>query len=161
MTWLDTSIDSSSIKLTEYDEEVIWIEKEQWTTIPMTSGIEIEQLDDDICHRLLEKYEWHYDGSGPLETALEPSTAPLSKIKEFIDFVIDNNCEWDWKGFYWVGTYRCGDSYCEYGCGSHIHLRPRPSELHKKNPRYRHFPGIDKDPPYPHPETVTEYNRKN
>jgi hypothetical protein len=161
MTWFYNSIDANSVKLTEYGEELLFIERGKWTTIPMTSGIEIEQKDRDICYRLRDKYEWHYDGSGPLETALEPSITPLTKIKEFIDFVLDNNCEWEWKGFYYSvfcsndPVRYCGNTDCENGCGSHIHLRPRPSELHKQNPKYSNFYGINKDPPYPHPETVS------
>jgi len=156
MTFPD--IDQASVRLAETGEEEIWIEGTQWSTIPMTSGMEVEQYDDDICYALRDKYDWHYDGSGPLETALEPSIAPLTKIKEFIDFVLDNNCEWDWKGFYlWYSDcrFRVEDISCEAGCGSHIHFRPRPAEHHKQNPKYRHFPGLDKDPPYPHPETVS------
>jgi hypothetical protein len=140
-------------------EELLYdIEKARWTTIPCTSGMEIEQLDRDImrCERLTREYEWHYDGSGPYETALLPSIAPYEQIKKFVGVVLEEGCMWEWKNSIvrrlWYGEV-------EKGCGSHIHMRPRPSKLHKEvdaaKPPERQVPGLQDDPEYEHPDHVT------
>jgi hypothetical protein len=141
---------TENIKYSETGEELILIDPQavKWGTIPCTSGMEIEQQDTDIrqCSKIREDYRWSYDPSGPIETSLPPSIAPYKEIKNFISKVIEERCIWEWKGFYtrWSS---------EIGCGSHIHLRPRPSQKQKEE--WPDMPGIDKDPEYPHPDTVT------
>jgi len=84
----------------------------------LTFGIEIEQPADRISRALKERYDWHYDLSGPLETNLPPSTMPNMMIKKFVDTVNETHSQWEW-----VGEYTRG--YERIGCGSHIHFRPR------------------------------------
>lgn len=133
------------VRYTPTGEELVVIDPEaaKWGTIPCTSGMEIEQDYDDVrrCRRIMEEYEWHFDGSGPYETPLPPSIAPYREVKRFISLVLEDDCCWEWKGYY------------DYtSCGSHIHLRPRPSALHKRaNPD---VPGIEGDPEYDHPPHV-------
>lgn len=92
-------------------------------TLPLTCGMEIEQPDQVIDPRLRRYYEWHYDGSGPLETALPPSVNPITHIKRFIDIVNELNARWEWVNeFYTPGRWR--------GCGSHIHFRVRDDLEH-------------------------------
>lgn len=84
--------------------------------MPVSFGFEVEQDDEDICRLLRITYEWHFDGSGPLETAFEPAIYPGRAIKEFIGKCrSERGCEWTWSSENREGR----------GCGSHIHLRPR------------------------------------
>jgi len=143
------------------EEELIFdIEKLKWVTIPCTSGMEIEQYEGDIrmCRKLMTEYTWQYDGSGPLETALPPSIAPYKEISKFVSLVIDEGCIWEWKGYYTRGPEPAPE-FSEFGCGSHLHLRPRPSILHQKidasKPESQRVPGLQNDPPYEHPEHIT------
>jgi len=144
------------VKYTPDGEElhIMDTQKIVWGTIPMTSGMEIEQRYEDIIrcgNILLRAYDWHFDGSGPFETALPPSIAPYKEIKKFITLVNRLECQWEWVGWF----YRDGR---EIGCGSHIHFRPRPSlrqiALHTMAPEEERVPGIMSDPPYPHPDYI-------
>jgi hypothetical protein len=131
------------------------VEAAKWVTIPCTSGMEIEQKYEDVRRNrlLMQKYEWHEDLSGPYETALEPSIAPLEKIKEFVSTALEDGNIWEWKGYWW-------DSWAERerGCGCHIHMRPRPSKYHKQvdalRPPEQRIPGLQQDPEYDHPPDV-------
>lgn len=84
----------------------------------LTFGMEIEQPDFLISQELRRRYEWSYDGSGPLETALPPSKHPLVQIHRFVQTVIETKSEWSW-----VNEYSHFGRF--HGCGSHIHFRPR------------------------------------
>lgn len=102
------------------DRDFGWIK--YYKLMPVTFGFEIEQLDTDVCDQLRFAYPWHYDGSGPYETALPPSTYPGRKLKGFIDTCrAAPGCTWTWKSEISNPTGRGRMS----GCGSHIHFRPR------------------------------------
>lgn len=149
------------VLVTPEGEELVLLEPDQilYGTLPCTLGMEIEQLDEDVlkCKRILAEYEWHYDGSGPYETGLPPSIAPRTELKKFIDLVRADGCQWPWKNSFekWHLRRLVIPYVREHGCGSHIHLRPRPALRHKLDPRYERVPGLKKDPPYEHPEWVT------
>lgn len=84
---------------------------------PVSFGFEIEQKGTDIMPRLRDVYHWHIDGSGPLETTLDPSAQPARKVKKFVEACRQHGT-WSWKGEY--------QQYGEWkGCGSHIHFRVR------------------------------------
>jgi len=98
------------------EADVVWVK--DYKPMPSTFGYEIEQKDTDICYDLRRIYEWHYDLSGPLETALPPSPFPGRVAKSFIDNVKRYGCVWHWKNEFWAPPrWR--------GCGSHLHFRPR------------------------------------
>lgn len=102
------------------DRDVEWIK--YYKLMPVTFGFEIEQLDSDVCHQLRLAYEWHYDGSGPYETALPPSTYPGRMLKGFVDRCrVSPGCAWTWKSE--IPHPSARDRMA--GCGSHIHFRPR------------------------------------
>jgi hypothetical protein len=92
----------------------------------MTVGVEIEQKPDEVnrCrqHGALNIYDWHHDGSGPLETALPPKITYTHEIRRFfreVEKCYEASGEW----FEWVGEYY--DGALVRGCGSHLHFRPR------------------------------------
>jgi len=102
------------------DEDYAYVE--YYKPMPVTFGFEIEQPDRKICQVLRLTYEWHYDGSGPYETATPPGTYPGRKIKEFIDTCKRNpDCTWEWVSE--MPHPRIEGRIV--GCGSHIHFRPR------------------------------------
>jgi len=109
----------------EFEGEDLWEEElatdepfyvKFYKPMPVTFGFEIEQYDNDICEHLQRAYSWHYDGSGPLETAIGPATYPGRLVRRFIDVVKSYDCVWNWKHEL---------PYTGRGCGSHIHFRPR------------------------------------
>ncbi|GAH70056.1 unnamed protein product, partial [marine sediment metagenome] len=102
------------------DRDFGWIK--YYKLMPVTFGFEIEQLDTDVCSQLRFAYPWHYDGSGPYETALPPSTYPGRKLKGFVDTCRNTpGCTWTWKSEISHPHARGRKA----GCGSHIHFRPR------------------------------------
>lgn len=102
------------------DGDVAWVN--YYKKMPVTFGFEIEQLDRDVCDGLRLSYDWHYDGSGPYETALPPSTYPGRMLKSFIDRCRQTpGCAWVWKSE--IQHPYQHDRWA--GCGSHIHFRPR------------------------------------
>lgn len=102
------------------DRDFEWIK--YYKLMPVTFGFEIEQLDRDVCDQLRLSYEWHYDGSGPYETALPPSTYPGRMLKGFVDRCrLTPGCAWTWKSE--ISHPREPGRLA--GCGSHIHFRPR------------------------------------
>lgn len=111
-------------------------------TIPTTVGFEIEQPEELISQELRESFVWHHDSSGPLETSLGPTIYPRDLVLDFIREVKALNACWKWVNELPSGA----------GCGSHIHLRPRPSRDHRSEPWN---PIKPYEPLYPHPESVT------
>lgn len=123
---------------TLYEDEQMEIQ--QYKSVPVTFGMEIEQPPTDIANRLINKfwydchdrtrghgvhnpdspYDWCKDGSGPRETNLPPSTHILSQLKKFINFVKLQSARWTWVNEY-GGTSLHGSGLS--GCGSHIHFR--------------------------------------
>ena len=108
------------------EEEIVSDKDSGWIAyykpMPVSFGFEIEQLDTDVCHQLRFAYPWHYDGSGPYETALPPSIYPGRRLKGFIDMCrATPNCEWTWKSE--ISHPQAPARMA--GCGSHIHFRPR------------------------------------
>lgn len=102
------------------DRDVGWIK--YYKPMPVSFGFEIEQLDTDVCSTLRFSYDWHYDGSGPYETALPPSVYPGRMLKGFIDRCRTTpDCTWKWKSE--IDHPRAPSRRA--GCGSHIHFRPR------------------------------------
>jgi len=109
----------------EFEGEDLWEEElatdelfyvKFYKPMPVTFGFEIEQYDADICRELERLYTWHYDGSGPYETAIGPATYPGRLVSNFIYNVRYYRCEWNWKH---------NLPFTNKGCGSHIHFRPR------------------------------------
>ena len=130
-----------------YAEETVSEDDEYYVTyykpVPVTFGFEIEQKPDDIEPKRIKRIlEWHYDGSGPIETTLPMKFRikkkgvaekkyllyPGREIHKFINLVQSTGSLWPWKGQYpSPGTDRVtGTSGTRWrGCGSHIHMRPR------------------------------------
>lgn len=115
-------------------EEIASIEDYKYVNttrlMSLTFGMEIEQPAEFISHELRRAYSWHYDGSGPLETSLPPSSMPNVQIKRFVDTVNSTNSRWIWVNeYYRPGFIRIA------GCGSHLHFRPR-DDLYANTPRW-------------------------
>jgi hypothetical protein len=104
----------------------------------MTVGMEIEQKPTEVdrCrqHGALNIYDWHYDGSGPLETALPPKITYTYEIRRFFREV-EKCYEASGKWFEWTNEFEKRAEEEEEvveigggektGCGSHLHFRPR------------------------------------
>jgi hypothetical protein len=88
----------------------------------MTVGMEVEQKPDEVeaCLNVgaLKRYEWHYDASGPLETALPPKITYVFELRKFVE-EIEKCYEKTGRWFEWT------NEYSNAGCGSHLHFRPR------------------------------------
>lgn len=126
---MDFKLEEVKAYFSEFEGEDLWEEElatdepiyvKYYKPMPVTFGFEIEQNDRDICLELRGLYEWHYDGSGPLETAIGPATYPGRLVRSFIDNVKRYGCVWQWKHELPPVSRR---PYA--GCGSHIHFRPR------------------------------------
>ena len=88
----------------------------------MTTGMEVEQDPEEVEECLdvgaLRRYEWHYDGSGPLETALPPKITYVYELRKFVE-EIEECYEKTGRWFVWTNEFE------DSGCGSHLHYRPR------------------------------------
>jgi len=93
---------------------------EYYKPIPIDFGFEVEQWDGDISSLLRDHspWRWHYDGSDPLETSLRKGIYPGRRVGEFVRFVVQHNCMWNWK-------HELPPEYRSRGCGSHMHVTPR------------------------------------
>ncbi len=90
-------------------------------------GMEIEQPPDLIPGPVRRKFDWHRDGSGPLETSLSPTSFPMRQLYSFLKKVRPDI--WVWKTQYQGSPVGIPPRRRCKGCGSHIHFRVREDEI--------------------------------
>lgn len=93
-----------------------WYYVKYYRKMPVSCGFEIEQWSGNITRRVRTIYDWHIDGSGPLETTLGPALYPGREIHSFLRNIGADR--WKWTG-------ELPPEAENRGCGSHIHFRVR------------------------------------